>query len=73
MTSGPMVFDETLTDLLDRAACARRLAGLIHDDPAASRLEQLAEDLDAQIGRYVRQKLQGGDISAPGGSGRRPR
>jgi hypothetical protein len=53
MTSGPMVLDETLTDLLDRAASTRRLAGLIHDDSAAFRLEQLAKDLDARIARYV--------------------
>jgi len=58
MTSSPMmVLDETLTDLLDRAASAWRLAGLIPDDPAGPRLEQLAEDLDARIARYVRQRL----------------
>jgi hypothetical protein len=35
MTSSPMmVLDETLTDLLDRAASAWRLAGMIPDDPA---------------------------------------
>ncbi len=58
MTSSLMVLNETLTGLLDRAASARRLAGLIHDDPAAPRLEHLAEDLDAQIARYVRQEMR---------------
>nr|WP_294501481.1 hypothetical protein [uncultured Rhodopila sp.] len=58
MTLRLMVLDETLTDLLDRAASARRLANLIHDDAAGPRLEQLAEDLDAQIARYVRQELR---------------
>lgn len=52
-----MVLDETLTDLPDRAASAWRLAGLIPDDPAGPRLEQLAEDLDARIAGYVRQRL----------------
>jgi hypothetical protein len=48
-----------LTSLLDRAASARRLACLFRNDLAALRLEQLAEDLDAQIARYVRHELQG--------------
>jgi hypothetical protein len=37
--------------LLDQAARARRLALAIEGDPAAARLEQLAEELEAKIVR----------------------
>jgi hypothetical protein len=42
---------EALETLLDQAARARRLALAIEGDPAAARLEQLAEELEAKIVR----------------------
>jgi hypothetical protein len=40
---------ETITQLLEQAARARRLAIAISGDPAAPRLEQIAEELEAKI------------------------
>jgi hypothetical protein len=47
---------EAVQALLDRAARARRLAIAIAiaGDPAAPRLEQIADELDAKIARYAR-------------------
>jgi hypothetical protein len=42
---------EALETLLDQAARARRLAIAIEGDPAAARLERLAEELEAKIVR----------------------
>jgi hypothetical protein len=43
-----------LSDLLEQAARARRLAGAIGNDPAAPRIEQLAEEIEAEIVRLSR-------------------
>jgi hypothetical protein len=43
-----------VTDLLERAARARRLAIAIDGDPAAPRLVDLAEELEAEIARLSR-------------------
>jgi hypothetical protein len=43
-----------LQDLLEKAARAKRLATAINGDPAAPRLLQLAEELDAEIVRLSR-------------------
>jgi hypothetical protein len=45
---------EALETLLDQAARARRLAIAIEGDPAAVRLERLAEELEAEIVRNSR-------------------
>ena len=44
-----------LAELLERAALATRLAVTINGDPAAPRLLDLAEELDAEIVRLSRQ------------------
>jgi hypothetical protein len=43
-----------VADLLEQAALARRLASFIPHDPAAPRLEQFAEELEAEIARLSR-------------------
>jgi hypothetical protein len=43
-----------LADLLERAARAKRLAIMIEGDPAAPRLRQVAEEVDAEIARLSR-------------------
>jgi hypothetical protein len=43
-----------LADLLERAARARRLAIMLDGDPAAPRLRQMAEEVDAVIARVSR-------------------
>jgi hypothetical protein len=48
-----LMISETLETLLDQAARARRFAVMIRGDPAARRLEQLADELDAEIARYA--------------------
>jgi hypothetical protein len=54
MTHDPMTLTpEELVNLLEQAARARRLAIAISGDPGPTRLEQLAEELDAKITRYV--------------------
>jgi hypothetical protein len=40
---------EAMNELLEQAARARRLAIAISGDPAAPRLEQMAEELEAKI------------------------
>jgi hypothetical protein len=39
------------TDLLVQAATARRLASLIPHDPAAPRLEEFAQEIEAEVAR----------------------
>jgi hypothetical protein len=53
MTQDPMT-REALETLLDQAARARRLAIAIEGDPAAPRLQRLAEELEAEIVQYAR-------------------
>jgi len=53
MTQDPLT-REALETLLDQAARARRLAIAIEGDPAAPRLERLAEELEAEIVQYAR-------------------
>ena len=43
-----------LADLLEQASRARRLAIAFRHDPAASRLVDLAEELEAEIARQSR-------------------
>jgi predicted methyltransferase MtxX (methanogen marker protein 4) len=45
---------ERLMALVEQAARARRLAAAIRGDPAASQLEELAEELDAMIVQIAR-------------------
>jgi predicted methyltransferase MtxX (methanogen marker protein 4) len=47
---------ERLMGLVEQAARARRLAAAIRGDPAASQLEELAEELDAKIVQIARPK-----------------
>jgi hypothetical protein len=52
-----MIYDpmkpEEIETLLEQAARARRLAIAISGDPAATRLEQIAEELEAKIVHYA--------------------
>ena len=43
-----------LLDLLEQAALARGLSAAIYGDPAAPRLLDLAEEMDAEIARLSR-------------------
>jgi hypothetical protein len=45
---------ERLMALVEQAARARRLAAAIRGDPAASQLEEFAEELDAKIVQIAR-------------------
>jgi hypothetical protein len=56
VTEDPLERKEVLATLLEQAARARRLAATIRGDPAASQLEQLAEELDARIAEIARAK-----------------
>jgi hypothetical protein len=47
---------ERLMALVEQAARARRLAAAIRGDPAASQLEEFAEELDAKIVQITRPK-----------------
>ena len=41
----------SVSDLLERAARARRLAASIAHDPAAPRLEEFAQEMEAEVAR----------------------